>query len=570
MNPLVGTTAHELYADVELDGPTRKAFRTGIGGGSTVAWASCPLNPTSLAAQAFAVNLYAHEAADLVNLRAVCTLKRYLAANDSTITIAQASAAAEYPFALGPITVAGAIPSGVTINAGDRLVVDCFSVPVATSFDSADPDVTVRYDDDAANEAASYLELTQVVGCFGSPMPSATATTTPTATETTTPDPSATATPSPTATATATGIAPQATATPMPEICDDCIDNDGNGFTDRDDPACGARADGDGHGLDDPEGAGKALFACQQALGKAGAHLATARVRALHACLTGIFGCVQEDGSSDCFAAASARCTKQLGKLVAIRANVVSNIVDRCGDPPLQAARLGDAVGLGFDAEVAACAAAGVGSLTNAADVAACVIARHECRVDRLVGDELPRARALLSLAGRDPATDAPCLPATNASGSAGDGALATCAEALAKAGARLVTARTNVLQRCAEGAARCIQRRPDDAQCLGKARDKCLRLRTALDDRGSGADAAFTAAFRKRCAPPTLATSALIDATGLALGERAAACAALGVGPLDSATAIADCLARLHACRADQVLESRVPRLAELLRLVD
>ena len=61
---------------------------------------------------------------------------------------------------------------------------------------------------------------------------------------------------------------------------------------------------------------------------------------------------------------------------------------------------------------------------------------------------------------------------------------------------------------------------------------------------------------------------STLLDGAGLALGERAASCSALGVGTLDSTDRLADCLGRLNACRADQVVEARTPRLQELLRL--
>ena len=75
MNSIVGTSTAELYNDVELNGANRKEFRTSVGGGSTVAWASCPLNAGTLAAQAFAVNLDVYEAADAVNLRPLCTLE---------------------------------------------------------------------------------------------------------------------------------------------------------------------------------------------------------------------------------------------------------------------------------------------------------------------------------------------------------------------------------------------------------------------------------------------------------------------------------------------------------------
>ena len=92
---------------------------------------------------------------------------------------------------------------------------------------------------------------------------------------------------------------------------------------------------------------------------------------------------------------------------------------------------------------------------------------------------------------------------------------------------------------------------------------DTCARLAGTAN----GAQADFAATIRKRCMPEALA--ALLGASGFALGERATTCNALGI-PLDSIGAVADCVGRVQACRIDQVVETRTPRLQELLRLIE
>jgi hypothetical protein len=554
MDSVVGASASELYSEIELDSVNRKTLRTS--GGSPVEWVSCPLNPTTLTSQSFTVNLWAFEAADAVNLRPLCSLKRRFTSG-TVVTIATASSPSEYPLTPTAIAVTGAIGSTVTLAEGDRLVVECFSVPTASTFDSADPDLTVRYDSDAADQAESFLELAQIVGCVGSVVPTGTPSVTPTATPSLTPT-GQTSTPTPSVTPTAATPAP--TATPGTEICDDCIDNDENGDVDREDAACAARADGGGVGID-VAGEGKVVYGCQQALGRAGKSFAAARLKALQGCVASSFTCVQDEAPLECYPEAGARCAGKLAKLDGLRTKLAATVAKKCGT--LGATRLREPVGLGFDAEAAACAASGVATLDDAAAVAACVTARHACLVDRLVGDTIPRARELLALIGRDPDVHAPCLPDTTGTGAAGNDDLVSCLEAFGKAGARFLQTRTNLRQRCADAATRCVQIKPGDAACLEKARASCARLAGTAN----GAQEDFAATVAKRC--PATALAALLDTSGFALGERAATCDALGI-PLTSVGAVAECVGRVQSCRVDQVVESRTPRLQELLGLID
>ena len=428
-----------------------------------------------------------------------------------------------------------------------------------------DPDVTLLYDNDAANGAESYLELSQTISCVGSPAPVATATTTaatPSATATSAPGATATsaaATPS----VTPTAVAPTPAATPGLEICDDCIDNDENGDVDRADAAAPRPPRPRCRGW-------RSLRRRQSAL-----RLPAGVRQSRHA---------SRDGPLE-----GAQALREVGLRVRpgdADGHVLRGCERRLRDPALQAHRrpcegrhrdrralrralvrhpIADAIGLGFDAEAAACAAAGVASVDDVAAIAACVASRHECRVDRLLGDAVPRARQLLALIGRNPDLDAPCLPTTTGTGTLGDTALAPCFERSptrhpapdgACEGPPALRRRGGTLH----------PRRPDDPDCLPKAHAACTRQRADLDDPTSGAQAKFAAATAKRCAGVPMST--LLDGAGLALGERAASCSALGVGTLDSTDRLADCLGRLNACRADQVVEARTPRLQELLRL--
>jgi hypothetical protein len=123
-------------------------------------------------------------------------------------------------------------------------------------------------------------------------------------------------------------------------------------------------------------------------------------------------------------------------------------------------------------------------------------------------------------------------------------------------------------LQKCADTAARCLQAKPSDPTCLPKAHERCTQLRAKLVASQIGAEAKLSGAIVAACDQPSLSLSELLAASGL--GERATVCGALGVGPLDSVTAVADCIARLHACRADQVIEAQTPRLEEMLQLTE
>ena len=123
-------------------------------------------------------------------------------------------------------------------------------------------------------------------------------------------------------------------------------------------------------------------------------------------------------------------------------------------------------MGIGYGAEIATCAERGVGTLASASDITDCLLAQHECRVENLLSSEVPRARELLELAGRDPRVEFPCLAASpGASGGDVDATKAKlavkCQKAIGTAGAKFAALKAKLTQRCLGAVYACVQVKP-------------------------------------------------------------------------------------------------------------
>jgi hypothetical protein len=372
--------------------------------------------------------------------------------------------------------------------------------------------------------------------------------------------------PTPTATPTITP-----TQTPVAEICDDCFDNDLDDEVDRDDADCPERADGMGDGFDDPKGVGKAISKCAKTIGKAGAKFEAAKLKGLHKCLLAIIACVQQKpGDAACLNKAAAKCAKAFGKLPKDRGKVGTAIGKACSPPALTIGDLENAIGLGYGTEGPNCATHGVADILNVGDVAECVAAEHECRVEDMVGAEIPRAGEFLDLVGLDPGS-LPCLGA-DADGGGDDldpakaKLIVKCAQAIAKASAKFVTAKLKLVQKCAGTVHDCIQKKPGDPKCPPKAEKTCDKQLAKLTAPGKGAAAKYAAAVAKGCTKAPLAFADVLDEEGLGFGVLGGECAALGVSSLASISDLSTCLERRHECRVEQMLETQMPRLEEFL----
>ena len=354
------------------------------------------------------------------------------------------------------------------------------------------------------------------------------------------------------------------------EVCDDCIDDNGDGLVDRDDPDCEARANGNGAGLGPVKPRGQAIVKCGKAIQKSGAKLAGARLKHLQKCVGAVLKCVQtKPDDQACLTKSTATCTKELGALTKDRTKATATIGKACAPLAGDDDALFTSAGLGFGAESDVCEAHGVPSLTTLDDVAACVANVQQCEAELALGFEMPRAAELLDEAGFDPETVASCLPI--ASGTLGDGiadtdaakAVTSCGQAIAKGGAKFLSAKQALVQKCANAVTVCVQQKPDDSGCLDKARAGCAKAVAKI----AAAEAKLQAGIVAKCG--AIPANDLLQVAGLGYRDRAGACTALG-GNLTDAASVGACVVRQHECRAEQLLEAQVPRLHELLDLGD
>jgi hypothetical protein len=353
------------------------------------------------------------------------------------------------------------------------------------------------------------------------------------------------------------------------EVCDNCLDDDLDGAVDRADPDCPAPADGGGLGISGPVGVD--LERCALGLRKAGARYGTRRLARLQKCVAAASKCVQrKPGDASCLAKAGATCAKERAAF-ATDESILANAIDgACGAVAI--ADLRAATGLGFAAEDVPCVVEGGAAPATLADLAACVQRGHACRADALLGFEAPRALELLELAGQD--TSALACLATGADGG-GLGvadptravALERCGKSLQTAAAKFARAKAKAVGKCLRAIEGCLH---DDGAavppCLDDAQADCAKAIANLTRPGSGAEAKLVGGIVKGCTAPPFAD--VLASAGLGYGALASTCSGLGAGPLDSAPALATCVARQHECRVEQWLERETPRFRELIDL--
>ena len=375
---------------------------------------------------------------------------------------------------------------------------------------------------------------------------------------------------SPVPTPSATGPVP--TRTPAPENCYDCIDNDGDGPIDRLDSECPQRANGAGVGLNLPAKRAKAVVKCAKTLGKAGLKFSGARLKHLQKCVNVAFLCVQQKPNDPkCQAKALKSCGKELSKAAGDGASSRPPSWKACAAPAVDESDLRAVAGIGYSTEIPVCQERGIANLGTASDVADCVVAQHACRVEDLVASEVPRAAELLRFAGHDPAIELPCL-AAGADGGGSDvveprrKAAVKCQQGIGKAGAKFASVKAKTLQKCATAVYACIQVKPSIAKCGQKAVLTCNKQFTKLMAPGTGAIAKLTATIAKSCSKAPLVLADVLESSGLGFAALGGDCEALGVPSLDSLAAVTTCLELRHTCRIQQMLETEMPRLEELV----
>ena len=366
----------------------------------------------------------------------------------------------------------------------------------------------------------------------------------------------------------------------MGEDCSNCVDDDGDGAIDRFDSECLPQAVGAG-GLGDPKGDGKAVLKCQKSTAKAGAKFVATKLKHLQKCAQAVAKCIQQKNGDDaCIEKATAKCDKELDKIGTDEQKTVAKIAKDCAAVDMSALTMND--GLGYGAEIKPCAEFGVLNINNATDVGACIVASHECLVERLFVHLVPRAPEYFARVGRNVAAEFPCIGMMGADGG-GFGlpdadqakALLKCDKTLQKIGAGLLKETFKAGQKCADAVATCLQKKPDDPKCMPKAEVKCDKTLLKLTDVEKGKATKLLAKALKDCGSSSLAE--LGASQGLGLLATQARCTELGYST-SSALGFLRCLGFDHFCEAFHMGEKQVPRLREysdrlgidLLELVD
>lgn len=354
------------------------------------------------------------------------------------------------------------------------------------------------------------------------------------------------------------------------EICDNCVDDDGDGAVDRLDTECRAPAFAAGNGLGDPKGGGKRVDACQKAIEKSSAKFVAKRMGRLFACLGAISKCTQLAAGAECLAKAQAGCTKSFdGSSVDFTA-LVDAVGGGCGQ--LDATERGGLTGLGFSAEVANCQDRGVPDLDSATNLAVCLGAEQQCRLEKMVGRVVPRALEYVTALGR--AGDFPCLPAGANGGGAGIGgaagkAVLKCDQALQKGALKFVQISSKVGQKCVDAAAKCIQEKPGVTACRDKASSACAKAIAKLTPPGTGTFAKLFASVAKKCGAASPLD--IVGSTGLGFGAPAftARCDELDV-PLGGPADLLSCVGNELSCQTLKLFEREIPRGRELAELLE
>ena len=138
-----------------------------------------------------------------------------------------------------------------------------------------------------------------------------------------------------------------------------------------------------------------------------------------------------------------------------------------------------------------------------------------------------------------------------------------TCQRDVRRSARGYVEKKLKALDRCGSAAARCIQRKPNDPNCLTGVRTRCGAALTKLADE----QAKLIATAIRRCA--ALSSADVLGPTGLAFSDLASTCSTRYSRPLTDLASVAQCLAAQHSCRSEFLYALERPRAGELLELL-
>ncbi len=153
---------------------------------------------------------------------------------------------------------------------------------------------------------------------------------------------------------------------------------------------------GDGAGLGDPTGDGKALDKCRKRVTAAGRSFATTALKRFQKCAGAAFTCIQiKPGEDACLARAQRKCTQTFAKLDGDAAKLRASIDRACAR--LSPAAVGSETGANAGALAGVCAPYGVSPVDTLSDYADCLARQHLCHAEDLLRFESPRAEDVIA-----------------------------------------------------------------------------------------------------------------------------------------------------------------------------
>ncbi len=315
---------------------------------------------------------------------------------------------------------------------------------------------------------------------------------------------------------------------------------------------------------------------CQSALIAASTSFATQKLKQLDKCAMTTLKCIQTVAPNDqaendpievCLEKALVKCDKATETILAEEQALSDAITMHCS--ALDADELMRADGVGFEAIAQDCLDVAGVTLSDLASVAECVVAEHECAVERMYLMAHPRAGELFDLVGADLGGDS-CLDDLGGPGEGpGDLSLGRrltqCQQGVTKASASFVASKLKSTGQCLNDLFQCVQLKPGDQGCLAKAQscDKAFAQVTT-----SGIK--FVPAVNKSCEAidfPDLTVETGIDYDAVVEGEL---CVPFGISGIGTVNHYANCLYRSNECDGEEILKFSVPRAAEILGLVN
>ena len=258
---------------------------------------------------------------------------------------------------------------------------------------------------------------------------------------------------------------PTPTVTPGPsEDCFNCIDDDGNGLTDRADPPA----------RHTPTAAARGLAASPRrsrpARRRSGSPASATGPRCTSACSAAPLRWRSVFRRRRVTPRASPR-RRRPARSRRMPSPPVPRALRRYFIIPLSSAvqpaavKLDRGRGLGYGAEAQACAAVGANGVATLLDVFVCVERTHRCRAAQSLGADVPRLAELLGLGEIDALLACPVDGADAGGLGLGDAArgkaVDRCAAALGRGGVNLVRVIAQTLQRCSAAVFQCVPAAP-------------------------------------------------------------------------------------------------------------